>query len=160
MPASYPSSIKSFVTRAGGDTIAASHINDVQAEIAAIESDLLNATPTFLATATSGINASALSTGTVANARLDSNVIFTTSTTGINASALSTGTVPDGRMAGAYTAVTSLTLGANVVANVTTVFVGNSSVNTAITAGAITLSGVAIGGGDSDQIVLGTQIFS
>jgi len=47
-----------------------------------------------------------------------------------------------------------------VTMNTSTVFVGNSSVNTAITAGTITLSGVAIGGGDSDQIVLGTQIFS
>jgi len=35
--------------------------------------------------------------------------------------------------------------GANVIANTTTVFVGNSSVNTAITAGAITLSGVTVG---------------
>lgn len=49
--------------------------------------------------------------------------------------------------------------GTNVLANTTAVFVGNSSVNTAITAGAITLSGVAIGGGDGDQIVLATQIF-
>ena len=55
--------------------------------------------------------------------------------------------------------VTTLTIGSNVSVNATTVFVGNSSVNTAITAGAITLSGVAIGGGDGDQIVLATQIF-
>ena len=56
-------------------------------------------------------------------------LIDTRSTTGINASALSTGTVPDARIAGAYTGVTSLSLGANVVANVTTVFVGNSTAN-------------------------------
>ena len=54
----------------------------------------------------------------------------------------------------------TVSVGANVTMNTSTVFVGNSSVNTAITAGTITLSGVAIGGGDSDQIVLGTQIFS
>jgi len=41
--------------------------------------------------------------------------------------------------------ITSLTIGANVTTNTTTVFVGNSSVNTAITAGAITLSGVTVG---------------
>ena len=103
MPASFPSSAKSFVTREIGDTIAASHINDLQLEVAAIESDLLNATPTFLSTVTSGINATALSTGTVPLARLDANVILTTSTTGINATALSTGTVPLARLASANT---------------------------------------------------------
>jgi len=72
MPASFPSSAKSFVTREIGDTIAASHVNDLQLEVAAIESDLLNATPTFLSTVTSGINATALSTGTVPLARLAS----------------------------------------------------------------------------------------
>jgi len=62
--------------------------------------------------------------------------------------------------AGVSINVSSIGIGSNVTMNTSTVFVGNSSVNTAITAGTITLSGVAIGGGDSDQIVLGTQIFS
>jgi len=39
----------------------------------------------------------------------------------------------------------NLSIGANVTANTTTVFVGNSSINTAITAGTITLSGVTVG---------------
>ena len=62
--------------------------------------------------------------------------------------------------AGVSINVSSIGIGSNVTMNTSTLFVGNSSVNTAITAGTITLSGVAIGGGDSDQIVLGTQIFS
>jgi hypothetical protein len=57
----------------------------------------------ILTTSTTGINASALSTGTVPIARLDSSVLLTTSTTGINASALSTGTVPAGRLPSAST---------------------------------------------------------
>ena len=64
----------------------------------------------ILTTSTTGINASALSAGTVPIARLDANVILTTSTTGINASALSTGTVPDGRLSGSYTNLTSVTI--------------------------------------------------
>ena len=172
MPASFPSSAKSFVTREIGDTIAASHVNDLQLEVAAIESDLLNATPTFLSTVTSGINATALSTGTVANARLDANVIFTTSTTGINATALSTGTVPlarldanvilttsttginatalsvgtipDGRIVGAYTGVTSLAVGANVSINSSTLLIGNSTVNTVMTATTVTINGASV----------------
>lgn len=72
MPASYPTSSKTFVTRQTGDTIEASHVNDLQLEVSAIESDLLNASPTFLVTVTSGVNASALSTGTVPLARLTS----------------------------------------------------------------------------------------
>lgn len=64
----------------------------------------------ILTTSTTGINASALSAGTVPIARLDANVILTTSTAGINASALSTGTVPDGRLSGSYTNLTSVTI--------------------------------------------------
>jgi hypothetical protein len=40
--ASYPSTIKSFTTKAAADTIQASHINDLQDEIVAIETDLVN----------------------------------------------------------------------------------------------------------------------
>lgn len=43
MPASYPSSAKTFSTKATNDIIEASHINDLQDEIAAIESGLLTA---------------------------------------------------------------------------------------------------------------------
>ena len=67
-------------------------------------------------------------------------VIDTRSTTGVNASALSTGTLPDGRLSGAYTGVTSLALGANVVANVTTVFVGNSTANVSHTATSVSVA--------------------
>ena len=52
-------------------------------------------------------NASNLGSGTLALARLDANVLLTTSTTGINASALSTGTVPDARLSGTYTNITA-----------------------------------------------------
>jgi hypothetical protein len=51
-----------------------------------------------------------------------------------NASNLNTGTVADARISGAYTGVTSLAFGANVVANVTTLFVGNSTANVSHTA--------------------------
>ena len=70
---------------------------------------------------TTGINASALSTGTVPNARLDSNIIFTTSTTGINASALSTGTVPLARLASANSSANGI------VDTTTQTFAGNKS---------------------------------
>jgi len=56
------------------------------------------------------------------------------SLTSLSASNLGSGTVPDARISGAYTNVTSLALGANVVANVTTLFVGNSSANATHTA--------------------------
>lgn len=39
---SYPTSVKSFTTRAGGDVIQPAHMNDVQDEITAIETDLLS----------------------------------------------------------------------------------------------------------------------
>lgn len=40
--ASYPSSVKSFSTKSNNDTIEASHVNDPQDEITAIENGLLN----------------------------------------------------------------------------------------------------------------------
>lgn len=45
MPASYPASSKSFTTKSNGGTIDASHINDAQLEITAIEDDLIAGLP-------------------------------------------------------------------------------------------------------------------
>jgi hypothetical protein len=39
--AEYPTAVKSFTTRSAGDTIQPAHMNDVQAEITAIETDIL-----------------------------------------------------------------------------------------------------------------------
>jgi hypothetical protein len=51
LPASYPSSIKSFTTKNAGDTIQPAHINDIQDEVVAVETDLLKSwsswTPTW-----------------------------------------------------------------------------------------------------------------
>lgn len=41
MPASYPSSAKTFTTKSNGGTIDASHVNDLQLEVTAIEADLI-----------------------------------------------------------------------------------------------------------------------
>ena len=106
MPASYPTSAKSFTPKNNvTDTVDASHINDLQNEVTAVESDLLSATPTYI----------------------------TKVTTGINASALSTGTVPDARLSGSYTNVTALTSSNGTFTNVLTinaaVITGNLTAN-------------------------------
>lgn len=44
MAASYPGAVKTFAARSGGQTIDASHINDLQDEVSAIEAGLLNGT--------------------------------------------------------------------------------------------------------------------
>lgn len=69
--ASYPTSTKTFVTKIIGDVIEVSHVNDLQDEVAAIETDLLNGN-VFATKITTGLNAAALSTGTVPLARLTS----------------------------------------------------------------------------------------
>lgn len=43
MAASYPTSIKSFSTKLAADVIQAAHVNDLQLEVAAVETDLLTA---------------------------------------------------------------------------------------------------------------------
>jgi hypothetical protein len=45
MPASYPSSAKSFTSKNTGDTVQAAHINDLQLEVAAVEADLIAGLP-------------------------------------------------------------------------------------------------------------------
>jgi hypothetical protein len=47
MPASYPSSAKTFTTKSDGpgNTILAAHINDLQLEVTAIENDLIAGLP-------------------------------------------------------------------------------------------------------------------
>lgn len=47
MPASYPSSAKTFTTKSDGpgNTILAAHINDLQLEVSAIEQDLITGLP-------------------------------------------------------------------------------------------------------------------
>lgn len=41
MPASYPTSVKSFTTKSTNDVIEAAHVNDLQDEVNAVESDIL-----------------------------------------------------------------------------------------------------------------------
>lgn len=57
-----------------------------------------------------------------------------------NASSLTSGTLPDARLAGAYTNVTSLALGANVVVNTSSVVVSNTTANTRMTATSVVVA--------------------
>lgn len=50
MAASFPASAKSFTTRVAGDTIQPAHINDIQDEVAAVETKLLEAWTAFVPT--------------------------------------------------------------------------------------------------------------
>ena len=43
--ASYPTSVKSFTTKNTADTIQAAHVNDVQSEVTALETDLIAGLP-------------------------------------------------------------------------------------------------------------------
>ena len=45
MPASYPTSAKSFTTKNTNDTNQAAHVNDLQLEVTAIETDLIAGLP-------------------------------------------------------------------------------------------------------------------
>ena len=53
MPASYPGSVKSFTTKVDGvDDVQAAHVNDLQLEVAAVETDLLKAPTDYSAIST------------------------------------------------------------------------------------------------------------
>ena len=145
MPASFPSSLKSFVTREIGDTIAASHINDLQLEVAAIESDLLNATPTFLSTVTSGINATALSVGTVPLARLASANTTANGIVDTTTQSFAGGKTFSGVMTITGAATLSNTLGvtgATTLSN-TLAVTGATTLSSTVATGALTVTGAA-----------------
>lgn len=61
MPASYPTSAKSFTTKTNNTTADASHINDIQDEVTAIETDLIAG----LSVARGGTGATSLTSGAV-----------------------------------------------------------------------------------------------
>ena len=58
MAASYPSAVKVFGSKATSDTIQASHVNDLQDEVNAIEAGLLNGTATLTSSNASVVNLS------------------------------------------------------------------------------------------------------
>lgn len=73
MAATFPSGIKIFSAKVTGDKIRATHIGDLQDEVAAIETALVGGTlPAANGSALTSLNASALASGTVAIARLGS----------------------------------------------------------------------------------------
>jgi hypothetical protein len=50
MSASYPGAVKSFTNKSAGDTVQPAHVDDLQDEVTAIETDLLKAWTTFTPT--------------------------------------------------------------------------------------------------------------
>lgn len=66
--ASYPTAIKSFTTKASGDTVQAAHINDLQDEVTAIETNLLQAPTTYTPTWGNTGTANSLGNGTLTGA--------------------------------------------------------------------------------------------
>lgn len=75
MSASFPTGIKSFTSKLSGDTVQASHPNELQEEITAIETALVGGTlPAANGSALTNLNASNLASGTVPDARLSSSV--------------------------------------------------------------------------------------
>lgn len=70
MSASYPTSVKSFVTRNAGDTIQPAHVNDLQDEVNAIESGLLTGTAPVSASNASFVHLSVTGDSTLASSTL------------------------------------------------------------------------------------------
>jgi hypothetical protein len=54
VPASYPTAVKSFTTKNTGNTVQAAHVNDLQEEVAAIETDILTVFASGLAAGSGG----------------------------------------------------------------------------------------------------------
>jgi hypothetical protein len=62
MAASYPTSVKSFTSKSAGDKVQPSHVNDLQDEVVAVETDLLENWTTYVPTVGGGLT---LGNGTV-----------------------------------------------------------------------------------------------
>lgn len=120
--ASYPTSVKSFTTRLTGDTIQASHVNDIQDEIVAIETALLgtithaitisNAAPISLTHATTPeilatVGTLQLSANTSVRIEMDKDANGTETFTIVDGAAATVFTVAE---SGAITGINDLTL--------------------------------------------------
>ena len=147
MANSFPGSVKTFSTKSTGDTIQASHVTDLQDEVTAVETILLNGPLTmgnstvntvFTNTSVTISNSTVNTAHTSAGLTVGANVTVNATTVFVGNSTVNT----------AHTSA-GLTVGANVTVNATTVFVGNSSVNTAITGTGITSTGNLTIGGDT-----------
>lgn len=55
MSATFPAAIKSFTTRISGDTVQPAHVNDIQDEVTAIETELLEAWAAYTPTVGGGL---------------------------------------------------------------------------------------------------------
>ena len=87
------------------------------------------------------------------------------SITSVNASNITTGTLDTARLPSTVNVATDINVGANVLINTSTIFIGNSTVNTTITAGNIALLGtsltvgnVTIGGATTDTVQIGNSV--
>lgn len=70
MPASYPAAVKTFATRSNGATIDASHVQDLQDEVTAIEAGLLNGTAPLNSSGSTMIFLNVLGGSTFLNVRV------------------------------------------------------------------------------------------
>jgi len=134
MAASYPSSIKSFSAKANGDVIAVTHITDLEAEVAAIETALVTGPITLNSVAVTG---AATLSSTVATGALTVTGAATVSTTlGVTGATTLSSTVATGALTVTGNETVSGTLGVTGattlsstlgVTGVTTVTAGNAA---------------------------------
>ena len=87
------------------------------------------------------VNSSVVSTGNVVATNLSGNGAAITT---INADSISSGTLDTARLPATVNLSTAINVGANVSINTTTIFIGNSTVNTTIQAGNINLQGTQL----------------
>ena len=139
MANSFPGSVKTFQSKTSGQVIGLTHLTDLDQEVSAIETVLLNGPLTmgnstvntvFTNTSVTISNSTVNTAHTSAGLTVGANVTVNATTVFVGNSTVNT----------AHTSA-GLTVGANVTVNATTVFVGNSTVNTAITGTGITLTG-------------------
>ncbi len=76
MPASFPASAKSFVSRNAGDVIQPAHVNDLQDEVNAIESGYLGGTAPISASNATAVHLSVSAGSTLAGLHVNGNSTF------------------------------------------------------------------------------------
>jgi len=153
--ASYPGSVKSFTSRSAGDTIDASHVNELQDEVFAIEGGLLNGTAPL-----NSSNSTLASLSVAGNSSLGGTLTVTgnSSLTG-NLDVTGESTLASLSATGNSTFAASLNIGANLTVSGHSTLVGALQVGGASTfSSAATFGGsVSIGGALSATISSGAS---
>lgn len=176
MAASYPGSVKVFSARSNGQTIDAAHVNDLQDEVSAIESGLLNGTApmtssnatvnnlqvnansTIVGSLSVGVNVNIQGASSCANLNVTGNsTVVGSLAVGVNLNVAGASSVANLNVTGNSTVVGSQQIGVNLTVGGASTFTGPVTLAHAVIGAG--LQNFVISNGNQNNLAVGSSVF-